>query len=120
MTVLQFAPDLSLVEYKLRGSFAIDADAPRDAVERAFYRCGQEFIRQLGKQGWESRSGLYLDSRPHPHYPLRQLPTKGVQDRYAPSTFAGEAEEGRVDYKFWGVFVHKEIQVGRANGSRSN
>lgn len=117
--LLKFAPDLPKAEYKVRGSFSIDADAPESAVHRAFYRCGQEFIKQLEGQGWESRSGLYLDPRPHPHYEPIEIPARGVQDRYDPASYVQTpgTHEGRVDYKFWGLFLHTEIK-GVVNGSR--
>jgi hypothetical protein len=113
MVVLRFAPDLPKAEYRVRGSFAIDADAPPDAVQRAFYNCGKQFIQQLENQGWESRSGLYLDPRPHPHYEPMELPVKGIQDRYGPDAYVQTpyTHEGRIDYRFWGMFVRKEIPV---------
>lgn len=111
--LLKFAPDLPRVEYRVRGSFSIDADAPASAVERAFQNCGRQFIAQLERQGWESRSALHLDSQPHPHYEPMEIPARGIQDRYDPATYiqTPDTHEGRVDYKFWGIFTRKQMPV---------
>ena len=113
--LLKFAPDLPRVEYRVRGSFSIDAAAPAAAVERAFLNCGNQFIAQLERQGWESRSGLYLDPSPHPHYEEMEQVAKHVQDRYDPMSFiqTPDTHQGRVDYKFWGVFVRKEMPIAK-------
>lgn len=115
MTVLKFAPDRPYLAYQIKGSFAIDEDAPPDAVRRAGYECGKKFIASLALQGYELKGGLTFDPTPHPHIEAMEIPARGVQDRYDPSYFiqTPETHKGRVDYKFWGTFIRREIHIAR-------
>lgn len=113
MTVLRFAPDAPYIAYQVRGSFSIDSDAPPDAVRKAGYNCGAKFIAHLARQGFELKGGLNFDWRPHPHYEAMEMVTKDVQDRHDPMDYiqTPDSHEGRVDYKFWGTFIRRQIRT---------
>lgn len=110
--LLKFAPDVPYVAYQIRGSFAIEADAPPSVVRRAGYECGRSFISQLARQGYELRGGLHFDPTPRPHYDVRDMPARNVQDQHDPMDYIQTPSQGRVDYRFWGTFIRKQIKEG--------